>query len=135
MRLAHAVAVAILGATASLAAHHSLADYDTKKQLTLTVTVREFHFATPHPYLVVDARLGPFVNAWRLELDNRFELLEIGMTGDTFKRGDELVVSGAAGRDQKPIMYVRELNRTSDGFRYEQIGSTPSIVRPSRTGR
>jgi len=135
MRWILTIVAALAGTAASLAAHHSLSEYDTKKQITLTVTVREFHFVNPHPYLIVDAKLGPFVNPWRLELDNRFELLDIGMTGETFKRGDELVVAGAAGRDQKPILYVRALTRASDGFRYEQPDSTPRIVRPSRSGK
>ena len=117
------------GAVTALSAHHSLSEYDSRKQLTLNATVREFHFVNPHPYLLVDVRVGPFANAWRLELDNRFELVEIGMTSNTFRRGDEVVVSGAPGRDQKPILYVRELDRASDGFHYEQPGSTPRITR------
>jgi hypothetical protein len=66
-------------------------------------------------------------------LDNRFELIEIGMHANTFNRGERLLVTGSPGHDQKPILYVRELNRPADGFRYEQVGSTPRIVRPGRT--
>ena len=118
-----------------LSAHHSLSEYDMTKRMTVNATVRDFRFVNPHPFLTVDARFGPFVNVWTLELDNRFELVEIGMDANTFKRGDELVVSGAPGREDKPILYVRELSRPSDGFRYEQPGSTPRIVKPARTGR
>lgn len=123
--------------------HHSLSEYDTTRRITVNVVVREFHFVNPHPYLVVD---GPSAGAspstglgagrsrsagqvWRLELDNRFELIDIGMTSRTFARGDQLVVTGAPGHDEKPVLYVRELDR-NDGFRYEQVGNTPRIVRP-----
>ena len=112
-------------------AHHSLSEYDVARKLTLNVTVREFRFVNPHPFLVVQSRAGSLASVWRLELDNRFELIEIGMNSNTFSRGERLLVTGSPGHDQKPILYVRELDRPADGFRYEQVGSTPRIVRPS----
>jgi hypothetical protein len=120
---------------APVAAHHSLAEYDVSRQLTLNVTVREFQFVNPHPYLVVESRVGSLVQVWRLELDNRFELIDIGMNADSFARGDRVLVTGSPGHNQKSILYVRELDRPADGFHYEQVGSTPRIVRPGRTGR
>ena len=124
-----------LVAAAPVVGHHSLTEYDGTRRITLSVVVREFHFVNPHPYLRVD---GPAAGrgeragsqSWRLELDNRFELVDIGMTAKTFARGDQLTVAGAPGRDGKPILYVRELERSDDGFRYEQAGNSPRIVRP-----
>ena len=124
--------VVMLAAVAPLQAHHSLSEYDVARTLTLNLTVREFQFVNPHPYLVADARTGSLAQEWRLELDNRFELVQIGMTTSTFTRGDRLLVTGSPGHDQKPILYVRELDRPADGFRYEQRGSTPRIVRPGK---
>ena len=111
-------------------AHHSLTEYDAARKLTLNVTVREFRFVNPHPFLLVESRAGSLASTWRLELDNRFELIEIGMNSDTFTPGDRLLVTGSPGHDQKPILYVRELDRPADGFHYEQVGSTPRIGRP-----
>ena len=129
------LAIALILTVAPLHGHHSLSEYDLARRLTLTVVVREFHFVNPHPYLLVESRVESLVQAWRLELDNRHELVSIGMTSSTFSRGDRLLVSGAPGHDQKPILYVRELDRPDDGFRYEQPGSTPRIVRPRGTQR
>ena len=135
MPTAKVLAIALALTNAPLRAHHSLTEYDIARKVTLDAVVREFHFVNPHPYLLVDARAGGDVRVWRLELDNRHELVEIGMTSDTFSRGDRLVVSGPPGHDQKAILYVRELRRTIDGFRYEQPDSTPRIVKPGRVGR
>jgi len=134
---------AVVLAIAPVYSHHSLSEYDATRRVTVNAVVREFHFVNPHPYLVVDgpstglgaSRIGAASRTWRLELDNRFELIEIGMTSRTFARGDQLVVSGAPGHDEKPILYVRELDRADDGFRYEQVGNTPRIVRPPGPGR
>ncbi len=109
--------------------HHSLTEYDTSRRVTVDAVVREFHFVNPHPYLVVYGRLDGVSRVWRLELDNRFELADIGMTARTFLRDDQLVVSGAPGHEGKPVLYVRELERPEDGFLYEQVGNTPRIVR------
>jgi hypothetical protein len=128
-------ASAALLASTPVAGHHSLTEYDGTRRITLSVVVREFHFVNPHPYLLVDGPAGArggraASQSWRLELDNRFELVNIGMTSGTFARGDQLTVAGAPGRDEKPILYVRELERPDDGFRYEQAGNSPRIVRP-----
>lgn len=128
------VTSAALLAVAPVAGHHSLSEYDGSRRITVSAVVREFHFVNPHPYLEVYGRLDGVSRLWRLELDNRFELVGIGMTSRTFARGDQLIVSGAPGHDGKPILYVRELDRPDDGFRYEQVGSSPRIVRPG-TGR
>jgi uncharacterized protein DUF6152 len=121
-----------VGVAAPVAAHHSLSEYDVSRKLTLNVTVREFRFVNPHPFLLVESRVGSLASVWRLELDNRFELIEIGMTSNTFTSGDRLLVTGSPGQNENPILYVRELERPSDGFRYEQVGSTPRIARPRR---
>lgn len=135
MPTARLLAVALVLVKAPLLAHHSLSEYDIARKVTLDAVVREFHFVNPHPYLLVDADIGNDVRVWRLELDNRNELVDIGMTSSTFARGDRLVVSGPPGHDQKAILYVRELQRTSDGLRYEQPDSTPRIVKPKRVDR
>jgi len=130
-----ALTILLVSAAPPVLGHHSLTEYEAARHQTLNVVVREFHFVNPHPYLLVDSPMGTSDRVWRLELDNRFELVAIGMTSNTFTRGDRLIVTGAPGRDQKPILYVRELDRPADGFRYEQPSSTPRIVRPPRTDR
>ena len=124
--LAVPLAGAILAGTAR--AHHSLSTaYDNTRRVTLDAIVREFHFVNPHPYVLVDATAGGAPASWKLELDNRGELIAAGMTAETLRPGDRLTVTGAPGRREATILYVRELNRPADGFHYEQFSSTPRI--------
>jgi hypothetical protein len=60
-------------------------------------------------------------------MDNRSELSEAGMSADTLKRGDRIVVTGSPGRTQPQTLYIRRLDRPADGFWYEQTGSRPRI--------
>lgn len=110
-------------------AHHSFAGiYDTGQTVTLNATVREFQFIQPHPFLIVEVRGAAGASqTWRAEMDNRFELEEIGITRDTFRPGDRVVVSGSPGRNQAHILYLWKLDRPADKLRYQQVGSTPSL--------
>jgi hypothetical protein len=114
---------------AALAAHHSLSTvYDSRKQVTVTGSVREFQFVNPHPWIGIDVTGDDgAARRWRLELDNRWELENIGMHAGTFKPGDVIVVSGSAGRDGARAVYVRRLDRAADGLLYEQAGPSPRM--------
>ena len=120
---------AIFGSALALAsvaaeAHHSIAAvYDGTRQQRIEGVVAEFQFVNPHPFVIVTVEDAP----WRLEMDNRFELAGIGMTGETLKPGDRVVVTGSLGRTEPRTLYIRQLDRPADGFRYEQIGSRPRV--------
>ena len=112
-------------------AHHSFANiYDTAQSVTLTGIVREFLFIHPHPFLVVQVQgADGKPQTLRAEMDNRFELVDIGVTADTFRAGDRVTVSGSPGRTQPDILYLWRLERPADGLRYQQTGGTPSLDR------
>jgi hypothetical protein len=120
-------------AGASAYAHHSIAGvYDGSQRVTIEGTVAEFQFVTPHPFVIVDVADGKEPpRRWRLELDNRHELVAEGMSADTLKPGDRVLVTGSPGRSLPHTMYVRRLDRRSDGFRYEQVGSSPRVRKTS----
>ena len=124
-----AAALLLAAAAAPVAAHHSISGvYDSAKQVTLTGSVREFAFVNPHPWIGLDVP-GDDGRAerWRLELDNRWELVDVGMKADTFRAGDMVVARGSAGRDGVRAIYVLRLDRAADGLHYEQVGQSPSL--------
>jgi hypothetical protein len=115
-------------AAAAPAAHHSLSTvYDSSKQVTIGGSVRDFQFVNPHPWIGVDVDDAGTARRWRLELDNRWELVNVGMSADTFKPGDAIVATGSAGRNGARSLYVRRLDRATDGLRYEQVGPSPRL--------
>jgi hypothetical protein len=60
-------------------------------------------------------------------MDNRSELAAVGVTAETLKPGDRVVVTGSLARTQAHRLYIYRLDRPADGFRYEQVGSSPRI--------
>ena len=124
-----AAALLLAAAAAPVAAHHSISGvYDSAKQVTLTGSVREFAFVNPHPWIGLDVPGDDGrMERWRLELDNRWELVDVGMKADTFRAGDMVVARGSAGRDGARAIYVLRLDRAADGLHYEQVGQSPSL--------
>jgi hypothetical protein len=111
------------------AAHHAIASiYDSGNPLQLEGAVVDFQFVNPHPFVVIetDGAAAPRAQ-WRLDMDNRHELVRVGMSATTFVKGDRVVVTGAPARDKSRSLYVRRLDRPADGFWYEQAGSSPRI--------
>ena len=107
------------------AAHHSLSGYDHGRRVTLEGVVTDFSFTNPHPILTI--AVGQ--DRWRLEMDNLWELADIGLTRDSFKPNDKVRVSGSPDRNAGKSMYLWSLDRAADGLHYEQVGSRPSVRR------
>lgn len=123
MRSALILALALIPA-APAGAHHSLTAYDASKRVTHEAVVAEFHYTQPHPFMFVEVA----GQRWRLEMDNLWELDQIGMKRDTFRPLDRVRVTGSPDRGGRPAMYLRRLERDSDGLVYEQLGMRPSLT-------
>ena len=113
-------------------AHHSIAAvYDDGQRVTIEGVVTQFRFVNPHPYVMMEIKDGNGkAQQWKLEMDNRWELVEIGFDSMTLKPGDRIVVTGGPAREQRQSLYIRKLERPADGFSYQQIGQRPSIGSP-----
>ena len=133
LRLRSAIAVA-LAFSGAAEAHHSIAGmYDQSRRVTLDGAIAQFQFVNPHPFVMVEIKdPNGVAQTWKAELDNRWELLDVGVTATTFKAGDRVVVSGSPGRDRTLVLYVWRLERPADGFLYEQIGTSPRVSRLRR---
>ncbi len=89
-----AVAVALLGASSPLIAHHGNATLDANKTLTMKGTVTEWDWSNPHCLLQFDVKNeGGQVVHWIAETQNPAEMVSLGWGKTTFKPGDEVTVS------------------------------------------
>ena len=134
MRLRLSLAIALALCAAAAEAHHSIAGmYDQSRRVTLDGTIAQFQFVNPHPFVIVDVKdANGNAQSWKAELDNRWELVDVGVTPTTLQAGDRVVVTGSPGRDKSPQLYVLRLERPADGFLYEQVGTSPRVSRVRR---
>ena len=134
MRLWILALVLISGVSAPSAhAHHSISGmYNTGEEITIEGIVAELRFLNPHPFLIVTVGDADSATQWLLEMDNRRELSRIGMTSETLRPGDHVIVIGNPSRRVLHRAYIHRLDRPADGFGYEQVGNSPRINTPSR---
>jgi hypothetical protein len=126
--LVSALLVPAAGAVA--VAHHSIAAiYDRNSPITLDGIVSEFRLVNPHAFLTMQVTRNSQKEVWKLELDNRWELADIGIKSDTLKPGDRVIAKGSGARDGSHTMYALRIDRPADGFWYEQVGSSPRVGR------
>lgn len=99
--------------------HHSVAaTYDQTTQVIVEMRVTEFRFAYPHPSItgeLVAVASPPII----LELDNKWELDELGFAKDTFQVGDRILVTLYPSRYDDQKFYLAAFDHPRLGFRYQ----------------
>lgn len=106
-------------ATSAVQAHHSFsATYDSDKQVDLEGTLVQFAFRNPHAFLTLEApdEKGA-VQKWSIEWSGAGQLASQGVTRETLRPGDLLIVHATRSRvpDEHRALMVN-LKRPSDGF-------------------
>ena len=118
----------VLALTATTFAHHSFtATYQSEKTLKIEGKVAQFIFRNPHSYVHVLApdESGKVVR-WAVEWQGAGQLGNRGMSAQTLKAGDSVVIVGNPGRDPaEHRMRMVSIKRTSDGF---DLGTRPGEV-------
>src|SRR5690606_33659315 len=100
-----AAATAALIAAAPVAAHHSVAMYDTDNLTTLTGVVTRIEWTSPHVFVFFSAVVdGSDSVEWSMELDPPVLMRRYGWTRDTVQVGDEIIVTGAPAKTGAPVM-------------------------------
>jgi hypothetical protein len=103
----------------ALYAHHSFtATYDQTKTITIEGKVAQFVLRNPHSFLHVLAKdESGQMQRWSVEWQSSAQIAGAGITKDTLKPGDSVVVTGNPGRDAADHrIRMMKIKRTSDGF-------------------
>jgi hypothetical protein len=116
-----------VAAAAPVYAHHSFtATYDEGKTVEIEGTLVQFMFRNPHAFVHV---MAPDENGemqrWGVEWGGAGALAGQGVTRESLKPGDTVVITGNPGRNPTDHrIRMRTLLRPSDGFGWGQQGET-----------
>jgi len=118
-RVLFAAIAAVLAAGAAAHAHHSYsATYDVGRQVTLEGKLVQFVFKNPHSFVTLQAPDDKgAMQRWSVEWSGTGQLTNQGVTRDTLKTGDEVIIIGNPSRvrgEYKALMIT--LKRPADGF-------------------
>jgi hypothetical protein len=113
------MAAALMLSSVAAYAHHSFAaTYDQSKTVTIEGKVAQFLIRSPHSFLHVLAKdENGVMQRWAIEWQGAAQLVDAGITKDTLKAGDPVIVTGNPGRaaEDHRIRMVT-IKRTTDGF-------------------
>src|SRR5215510_2077828 len=116
-------AIAVLASAGSLAAHHSLAQFDTSVPVWVKGTVVRFDRINPHSIIFLDQkRQDGQIQRWAVDGPGLIQLGRMGVEKDILKAGDLIEVCGFATKEGVPSQRVLQ-TPSSSGFK-----STPNMA-------
>ena len=97
------------------AAHHSIAGFDNKKEVSIRGTVVEFRWRNPHILILWETKdaSGNTVQ-WSGEMASPTTMMQLGMNRNSLQQGDEAVFSFHPSLTGNPIALVTKIVR-ADG--------------------
>ena len=114
-RIIRAIQIGLLGAFAAgfssvATAHHSTAEFDYTKQVTIKGAVKEVQWTNPHSYiqLLVDGAEGK-PTQWSVEIGSPSLNINMGWRKDSVKKGDVVTMNLSPARNGKPYGTLRVL--------------------------
>ena len=122
------------GFTAVAAAHHSTAEFDYTKQVTIKGTVKEVQWTNPHSYiqLITDGESGEKIQ-WSVEIGSPSLNINMGWRKNSVKVGDVVTMNLSPARNGKPYGTLRVLT-FADGQTLEgvaaRVGAGPGGAPP-----
>jgi hypothetical protein len=112
------MAATVLGGSAAYAHHSYAATYDTSKEIKLEGKLVQFVYRNPHSFVhleVADDKGAP--QRWAVEWSGGGQLANQGVTKESLKVGDQVVIMGRPSRvtgEFRALMV--NLKRPADGF-------------------
>ena len=112
------IATTLLAGTAAYAHHSYAATYDNSAEVKLEGKVVQFNFRNPHSFVSIQAPDQKGVEQrWSVEWAGTSQLGNAGVTRESLKVGDEIVIVGRPSRvpgEYRLLMVT--LKRPRDGF-------------------
>ena len=112
------IAGVLLAGTAAYAHHSYGATYDVSKEVKLTGKLVQFVYRNPHSFVHVEAPDKEGVSQrWAVEWSGTAQLSNQGVTRESLKVGDEIIIVGRPSRvpgEYRLLMVT--LKRPLDGF-------------------
>ena len=112
MGTAFVAALTLLSSPSPVRAHHAFAaEFDANKPVKfLDATVTKVQLINPHSWIYVDVKTADGkIENWAIEAGSPNILMRRGITKDTIKKGDKIVVDGYQSKDGSKRANGRDL--------------------------
>jgi hypothetical protein len=111
-----AIALILTSGGASVAHHSFSATYEEGNMVRVEGSIIQVLFRNPHSFVQVEGKDGI---RWGIEWGGATQLARGGVTRTTLKHGDQVVITGAPGRNPEDHrLLLRTLFRPADGLKW-----------------
>ena len=94
---------ALLLAASAAFSHHSSSGIDQQGSVTITGTVKDFHWGNPHSWIELEVVNAQGVTElWNFEMNPPVFLIKLGFTRSSLKPGDKVAVTAKPFFDGRP---------------------------------
>ncbi len=108
--LAVLAGVGLLTVAVPALAHHSMAMYDSTREVTVTGTVTEFRLTNPHITILFDVKSDRGdIQHWSSIGENPVVLRRQGWNRNTIKPNDQITITGYRAKDGRPLMTTEKI--------------------------
>ena len=113
-------AVLVIGVPAAYAHHSFAATYFEDKRVTIEGDLVQFLYRNPHSFVHVEVKDAQGeVTRWAVEWGGGGQLNQQGVTRETLKPGDHVVIVGNPGRTEADHrLRMVNITRPSDGWKW-----------------
>ena len=96
-------------------AHHSVANFDFEKDVTVTGTVKYFSFTNPHSFIDLESKDNKGVaTLWKVFATSKVVLQRYGWSPSSVKPDDVITVTGHPDKTKPNEMYLTKI-KFADG--------------------
>lgn len=114
------LAAVLVGGSGAYAHHSFAATYVVDKEIKIEGKLVEFLYRNPHSFVKVEAPDDKGqTQTWAVEWGGGAQLSRDGVSRDTLKAGDHVIISGNPGRDaSEHRIRMHSITRPSDGWKW-----------------
>lgn len=111
MRSIIAAGLLMLGLAAALPAlsHHSIANFDQTRKVTITGKVTFFRFTSPHSHIDVEVAEGGTTRMYKIFTVATTVMTRTGWAREDIKAGDQITAIGNPDRTDPTLMYLTQV--------------------------
>jgi hypothetical protein len=90
--------------------HHSIANFDQTKKITVTGKVKFFRLTSPHSHIDIEVPgEGGTVRSYKIFTVGKTVMTRSGWTGDDIKIGDQVTATGNPDRTDPSLMHLTQM--------------------------
>ena len=114
------LAVVFVGVNGAYAHHSFAATYIVDKEIKIEGKLVEFMYRNPHSFVKVEVQDDKGqAQTWAVEWGGGAQLSRDGVSRDTLKPGDHVIVTGNPGRDpEEHRIRMHSITRPADGWKW-----------------